>query len=111
MDIGLYNQMLSIDSTSGKEREFAEFLSERLLTDHNKADISEVGDGTLNVLFTWGEPKVIFCSHLDTVPPYMAPSFSDDGRIVYGRGTCDAKGQIFAMWEACKVLEAKGYEV
>ena len=27
-----------------------------------------------------------------------------------GRGTCDAKGQIFAMWEACKALEAKGYD-
>lgn len=29
-------------------------------------------------------------------------------RVFYGRGTCDAKGQIFAMWEACKQLEAKG---
>lgn len=110
MDLGLFNQMLGMDSTSGREREFAEFLAVRLRTDRNKVETFEVGDGTLNVMLTWGDPEVVFCSHLDTVPPYMAPSFSDDGNIVYGRGTCDAKGQVFAMWEACKVLEAKGYE-
>ncbi|MBR1961005.1 MAG: M20/M25/M40 family metallo-hydrolase, partial [Bacteroidales bacterium] len=30
--------------------------------------------------------------------------------VVRGRGSCDAKGQIFAMYEACKVLESKGYD-
>lgn len=110
MDIGLFRQMLDMDSTSGREREFAEFLAARLQTDYNKVETFEVGDGTLNVLISWGEPEVVFCSHLDTVPPYIEPSFSEDGAVVCGRGTCDAKGQIFAMWEACKVLESKGYE-
>ena len=27
---------------------------------------------------------------------------------ITGRGTCDAKGQIFAMWEACKAMEDMG---
>ena len=60
----------------------------------------------LESYFSWGAPKVIFCSHLDTVPPYIAPHI--DGSMATGRGTCDAKGQIFAMWEACKAMEDMG---
>ena len=173
MNWNLYKEILSIDSTSGKERELAEWLLEHLEAPARKA--MEVGDGTLNLLFSWGTPKVVFCTHLDTVPPYIAPSFggklppedlstpgqgqgfsegtgggglvhprtsigggarwiqvpegdagdngkgrnersecsppaacSSPGIAIYGRGTCDAKGQIFAMYEACKALEAEG---
>ena len=118
MDIRLYTQMLEIDSTSGRERGLADFLAERLLTQKNslmrfdvesmRADTPEGCGVPQNLFFSWGAPKVIFCSHLDTVPPYIAPHI--DGSMVTGRGTCDAKGQIFAMWEACKALEAKGYD-
>ena len=127
MDIGLFNRMLSYDSTSGREGEFAAFLAQSLVTEYNRVEILDVGDGTCNLLFSWGEPKVVFCSHLDTVPPYIAPDICPEPplchpepslchpersegspRKITGRGTCDAKGQIFAMWEACKELEAKG---
>ena len=108
MDLGLFLEMLEIDSTSGKEAGFADFLSERLLTSRCRVEKFEVGDGTRNLYFSWGEPKIVFCTHLDTVPPYIAPTLEKD--TVYGRGACDAKGQIFAMYEACRILEAKGYE-
>ena len=100
--------MLNIDSTSGKEAALADFLAERLLTPHCRVDKFDVGDGSVNLLFSWGKPEVVFCSHLDTVPPYIAPVV--EGETVSGRGTCDAKGQIFAMYEACKVLESRGYD-
>ena len=106
MDIRLFKEMLAIDSTSGQEEGFVDFLVGRLKTSHNKV---ERFDGVPNILISWGEPKVVFCTHLDTVPPYIAPEFDDHGEV-RGRGTCDAKGQIFAMWEACKALEAKGYD-
>ena len=108
MDKELFLEILGIDSTSGKEAGLADFLAERLLTPHCRAEVFEVGDGTRNLLFSWGTPKVVFCSHLDTVPPYIPPKI--DGEVVRGRGSCDAKGQIFAMYEACKVLESKGYD-
>lgn len=108
MDMELFLEMLGIDSTSGKEAGFADFLSERLLTLKCRVEKFEVGDGTKNLLFSWGEPKVVFCSHLDTVPPYIPPVV--DETTVHGRGSCDAKGQIFSMYEACKVLESEGYE-
>ena len=107
MDIELFLDMLNIDSTSGKEAAFADFLAKRLEGSHRRIETFEVGDGTRNLLVSWGNPKVIFCSHLDTVPPYIAPSV-EDGRI-NGRGSCDAKGQIFSMYEACRTLEAKGH--
>ena len=123
MDTLLLKDMLEIDSTSGRERNLSDFLAERLLTGHNKVErfdvesmAEDVPEGCglpQNLLFSWGAPRVVFCTHLDTVPPYIPPTFSNVEDIqctsVMGRGTCDAKGQIFAMWEACKALEEKGY--
>ena len=109
MDTELFLQMLNIDSTSGKECEFADFLAVRFEAPGRHVQVFEVGDGTRNILVSWGDPKVIFCSHLDTVPPYISPSVDDVSDCIFrGRGTCDAKGQIFAMYEACRVLEAQG---
>ena len=108
MDLELFLDILNIDSTSGKEAVLADYLAERLSAERNRVVMSDVGDGTKNLFVAWGDPKIVFCTHLDTVPPYIAPSF--DGEIVSGRGSCDAKGQIFAMYEACKVLESRGYE-
>lgn len=108
MNLKLFKEILEIDSTSGKEGELADFLAVRLLTDKCKVEKFDVGDGTKNLLFSWGEPKLMFCTHLDTVPPYIPPTFSEN--MIKGRGACDAKGQIFAMYEACLELEKKGYE-
>lgn len=108
MDTELFLEMLGIDSTSGKEAGFADFLAERLKTPACSVERFEVGDGTVNLLFSWGKPEIVFCSHLDTVPPYIAPTV-EEGKVC-GRGSCDAKGQIFSMYEACKALEANGYD-
>ena len=114
MDTELFLDMLNIDSTSGKEAGFADFLACRLEGPGRRIETFDVGDGTRNILVSWGTPKVIFCSHLDTVPPYIAPDVmsseveTSPSMVFHGRGTCDAKGQIFAMYEACKALEAKG---
>ena len=101
---GFFRDILEIDSTSGRERALAEWLLAHV--EAPRAESFEVGDGTLNLLFRWGRPRLVFCTHLDTVPPYIAPSF--DGESVHGRGSCDAKGQLYAMYRACKRLEAGG---
>ena len=106
MDIQFFNKILTVDSTSGKETELADLLAVEFSCSGRKVELFEVGDGTKNLLVSWGTPKLIFCTHLDTVPPYIP--FHSDNTMICGRGTCDAKGQIFAMWEACKILEAQG---
>ena len=82
MDFTFFQEFLSIDSTSGKERKVAEWLAERLpgmFPAANRPELraEEVGDGTLNLLLTWGSPRIVFCSHLDTVPPYIEPIFPE----------------------------------
>lgn len=103
-DIELFRGVLSIDSTSGSERAIAELLHRRL--EAPRKTLMEVGDGSLNLLLEWGTPRVVFCTHMDTVPPYIPPRL--DGEMVHGRGACDAKGQILALYTACKELEAAG---
>ena len=125
MNLDFFIEMLEYDSTSGRERTFADFLAERMAGPgriiekqevHAMADDCPEGcEVPVNLYVRWGEPKVVFCTHLDTVPPYIPPTVSaschsekSDGGRICGRGTCDAKGQIFSMWEACLELERKG---
>lgn len=120
MNTDFFIEMLDIESTSGRERGFADFLAKRMAAPGRRVETFEVpemaqdcpeGCGIpVNLMVSWGEPKVVFCTHLDTVPPYIAPSVEvmEDGDMkIKGRGSCDAKGQIFAMWEACLELERR----
>ena len=103
----LFRQILSYDSTSGGERELGKWLAEHL--DAPYVQTFDVGDGTLNVLLRWSNyPRVVYCSHMDTVPPYIPPTFLEDR--VLGRGTCDAKGQFYAMYRACQRRAAAGHQ-
>lgn len=61
-----------------------------------------------NVLALWGRPRVLFSTHLDTVPPFLPPHL--EGEAVWGRGACDAKGQIVAQLAAVKTLLEEGRE-
>ena len=122
-NLDLYLEILSVDSSSSREYTLSKLLSERFLTGKNHLDVFPVGvtpetpegDGTENLLFSWGTPKIVFCSHIDTVPPYFPPALevmtSDEGKdelMVRGRGSCDAKGQVMAMFNACVELERRG---
>lgn len=118
MNTELFIEILGIDSTTGREGELAAFLARELPTQKCRLERFPVETMTSvcpagcplpeNLLFSWGEPKVVFCTHMDTVPPYIYPTL--DESEVRGRGTCDAKGQILAMYEACLELERRGYD-
>lgn len=112
MQLDNFLNILRIDSSTGRERALAEYCAYGFATARSVSELYEVGDGTLNLYIRWGKPQIVFCTHLDTVPPYIAPQCetlpNGDVRIS-GRGSCDAKGQIFAMYNACLRLEAEGY--
>ncbi len=69
---------------------------------------SKHGGARLNVYAAAqdGPPTIVFSTHMDTVPPWIASS--EDEEWVYGRGACDAKGIIVAMILAAERLRAKG---
>ncbi len=122
-DLDLFLEILNVDSSSSRERTLSDLLAGRFLTSGNRLERFPVvtpdapqGDGTENLLFSWGVPKLFFCTHIDTVPPYIPPSVEvqrqgeSDEIIIRGRGSCDAKGQIMAMYDACLQLERAGEE-
>jgi acetylornithine deacetylase len=55
------------------------------------------------------KPDLVFSTHMDTVPPYIA--FSEDAEFLYGRGVCDAKGILAAQVAAAEVLRAAGFKI
>ena len=106
IDRKLFLDILSFDSTSGAEGALAEFLEKELKAP--RVQSWDVPEGGRNLLFSWGEPRVVFCTHMDTVPPYIPPTVA--GEMVFGRGACDAKGQIVALYAACCQLAAEGLD-
>ena len=51
-------------------------------------------------------PRIIFSTHMDTVPPFIESS--EDEEFIYGRGSCDAKGIIAAQIFAAHRLRDEG---
>ena len=107
-----------MDSTSGNEGALMHLLSDRLGALPGVHLVLSGDPGKSPYLFlSWGTPQVVFCTHVDTVPPYIPPTFHrEDGSpcppaeayCIRGRGACDAKGQLLAMLTACERLAAEG---
>jgi acetylornithine deacetylase len=68
----------------------------------------EVTPGRSNVWARRAGGGVTFSTHIDTVPPFIAPR--REGARLYGRGSCDAKGIAAAMIAAAERLVADGEE-
>src|SRR5215510_13458859 len=95
----LTKRLMSIPSVTGTEREIAEFLASHLASSGYRVERQPVAGDRFNVFAFAGEARVLFCTHIDTVPPPNLPVHEDDD-FLYGRGACDTKGIIAAMLEA-----------
>jgi acetylornithine deacetylase len=103
--ITLTRQLVDIESISGSEAAVGNYLyGELCRVGYQTRRIPVEGD-RFNVYAVSPEqshPKVVFSTHMDTVPPFI-PSSEDAARI-YGRGSCDAKGIIAAQIAAAERL-------
>jgi acetylornithine deacetylase len=100
---------LLIDLPSPTESELlvAELLEGELTRLGYTTRRQEVTPTRFNLLaLAGGTPRVIFNSHIDTVPPWFTSS--EDDQYLYGRGACDTKGIIAAMIAAGERLRARG---
>ncbi len=97
---------IDIESITGGEGDYGDAVARRLQAEGLGVERQELAPGRFNVLARGSEPLVVFCTHLDTVPPWFGPSRK--GSVVYGRGACDAKGPALAMIEAARRLLATG---
>lgn len=93
---------VDIPSVTGAEGDYGDALARTLAGLGLQVERQELAPGRFNVLARAGEPEVVFCTHLDTVPPWIPPR--EDFEHVHGRGACDAKGQAVAMIAAARAL-------
>ena len=104
--LALLAELCALDSTSGREDALLPALLPALRARGAKVDVRQLAPGRCNVLATWGDPRILFSTHLDTVPPFLPPRL--EGDTLSGRGACDAKGQMVAQWLAVDRLLAEG---
>jgi len=106
----LTTTLMSIESTSGSEGNVIAWL-DRYLQDRGwRTWRIPVSAGRDNVFATAVDsPTVTLSTHLDTVPPFIAPRV--DGERIHGRGACDAKGIAAAMICAAERLRQSGAPV
>lgn len=106
--VALASQLLSIDSTTGREREVVDFVAAWLVERGWNVTMQEVEPGRSNVWASRRGGGVTLSTHLDTVPPFVEPRL--EGQRLYGRGACDAKGIAAAMMTAAQRLADNGEE-
>ncbi len=103
--IRLLRDWVEIPSVTGGENDYADALSRELVAKGFAVEHQVVGAKRCNVLARSGTPRVVFCTHLDTVPPWFGSR--EDAEFVHGRGSCDAKGPALAMLMAAEKLLAE----
>ena len=102
----LTRTLIDIPSVSGEEGEAGRFLASHLEGLGYAVELQEAAEGRANVIATTGaRPRVVFSTHMDTVPPHI-PSREDE-EFIHGRGSCDAKGIAAAQIFAAEALRAE----
>jgi len=103
----LTRRLIDLPSLTGDEKSVAEFLATHLGDLGYRVERQAITDDRFNVLATTSEPpRLVFSTHIDTVPPFIESS--EDDEYINGRGSCDAKGIIAAQIAAAERLRADG---
>ncbi|HEY1302017.1 MAG TPA: M20/M25/M40 family metallo-hydrolase [Vicinamibacterales bacterium] len=105
--IALTRALVDIDSTTGREGEVATWLSGYLRNRGYEVTEQPIADGRFNVYARLDKPpKIVLSTHFDCVPAYF-PSRVEGG-LLFGRGSCDAKGILAAQVAAVEALRDAG---
>jgi acetylornithine deacetylase len=105
----LTRKLIDIPSVTGAEKNVGEFLASYLEGLGYRVVKQEVAKDRFNAFATTDAPaRVVFSTHMDTVPPYI--EWSEDEERIYGRGSCDAKGIIAAQITAAELLREEGIQ-
>lgn len=105
--VSLTRQLVDIDSTTGREADVARWLAQYLAALGYQVTEQLVANGRFNVYARLDRPpEVVFSTHFDCVPPFFASR--EERGLVFGRGSCDAKGILAAQVAAAESLRAAG---
>ncbi len=132
--VEILSQLILFPSTRGNEQDISRFLKSRIESYVDRAELVPLPDtlqddpdysfrledfsykGTANLRLrikgSGAGKSIVFNTHLDVVPPTVgqesafSPIVKEDR--VYGRGACDAKGQVAVLWLVLKTLADLG---
>src|SRR4029077_12003148 len=104
--VSLAAELVAIESTTGSEASVVDYVSRWLVARGWNVTLQEVTRGRANVWASRNGGGVTFSTHLDNVPPFIAPRLDADK--LRGRGACDAKGIAAAMLVAADNLATAG---
>jgi acetylornithine deacetylase len=104
----LTKRLVEIDSVTGNEGNLTDLLETELRGRGMSVQVMPVEGNRCNLLATFdpGSSRILFNTHLDTVPEQYGPHEDDD--YIYGRGACDACGILAAQLEALELLHKDG---
>jgi len=103
----LLSSLIDISSPTGEEGRIGRYLENALRERGLDVTLQKVGPDRFNLLATNDRGvSVLLCTHMDTVLPHI-PS-SRRGKVIYGRGACDAKGAMAAMISAIEKMMDQG---
>ena len=98
----LTRQLMSIPSVTGREGELGAFLSSHLAGLGYRVDRQNVTADRFNILaFNNGEPRVLLCTHIDTVPPILP--------VMWQRWTGCAERSA-STWSPISVSTERGHD-
>ncbi|OPZ72413.1 MAG: Acetylornithine deacetylase [bacterium ADurb.Bin478] len=102
----LLKTLIDIDSCTGREPALGHWLCQWLMQRGYQVERQDVGAERFNLIVrACPSPVVWFCTHLDTVEPFVR--FRQEHGRIYGRGACDAKGSLWAMLSAVERLRRR----
>ena len=109
--VKLTRELVDIESITNNERTVGEYLLKCLRQLGYQVERMPVDGDRFNVYATANAhaPALVFSTHMDTVPPFIASS--EDEHNIYGRGSCDAKGIIAAQIAAAERLRKGGAQI
>jgi acetylornithine deacetylase len=104
--VGVTRGLVDIDSTTGREGDCVLWMA-ALLSEAGYGVVEQIVDGPRrNIYAAFGKADVVMSTHLDCVPPFFPSRL--DGDLLYGRGSCDAKGIAACQIAAAEMLRREG---
>lgn len=100
--------LLHIPSETGDEIQVTEFLYNKLQEDFLGARLEKimVDESRYNILMIKGEPETLLVAHIDTVVGDL--EVGHDDKTIFGRGSCDNKNSVAAMYVAAQQAQQDG---
>ena len=105
--VQLLKTLVDIPSVTGEEAVIADFIAGHLRKLGLEVREQPVDGQRRNVFASLSHPpRVVFFTHMDTVPPFIGAA--EDDVFIRGRGAGDAKGSLAAMIRCAAELKQDG---